>query len=211
MAYVDWRIKGPQLSTCNCQVGCPCQFNGLPTYGDCRAAVAMRIDQGHFGDVPLDGLHWVSLVAWPGAIHEGDGQCLAVIDERADEGQRSALLTILSGDETEPGATIFNVFASTFTTVHPPQFRPIVFSADIAARIGHFAVPGLIEASTGPILNPITREPHRVRVVMPDGFEYREAEFAQGNAKAGDPLALDWTSGHAHLCTMHITPHGPVE
>jgi hypothetical protein len=45
MAYVDWRIKGPQLSTCNCQVGCPCQFNALPTHGDCRAAVAMRIDQ----------------------------------------------------------------------------------------------------------------------------------------------------------------------
>jgi hypothetical protein len=133
MAYVDWRINGPQFTTCNCQVGCPCQFNGLPTHGDCRAAVAMRIDQGHFGDVPLDGLHWVSLVAWPGAIHEGDGQCLAVIDERADEPQRSALLTILAGDETAPGATIFNVFASTFTTVHPPEFRPIVFSADIAA------------------------------------------------------------------------------
>ena len=102
------------------------------------------------------------------------------------------------------------MFASTFTTVHPPQFRPIVFSADIGARVGHFAVPGLIEASTGPILNPVTREPHRVRVVMPDGFEYREAEFAQGNAKAGEPLTLDWTSGHAHLCTMHMTPHGPV-
>ena len=98
MANVDWRIKGPELSVCNCQVGCPCQFNALPTHGHCRAAVAMRIDQGHFGDVPLDGLHWVSLVAWPGAIHEGDGQCLAVIDERADERQRTALLTILSGD-----------------------------------------------------------------------------------------------------------------
>ena len=48
MTYVDWRIKGPQLSTCNCSVGCPCQFNALPTYGDCRAAVAMH-DAGQVG------------------------------------------------------------------------------------------------------------------------------------------------------------------
>jgi hypothetical protein len=50
MAYVDWRIKGPELSTCNCDWGCPCQFNALPSRGHCRAAVAMRIDEGHFGE-----------------------------------------------------------------------------------------------------------------------------------------------------------------
>jgi hypothetical protein len=210
MAYVDWMIKGPSLNTCDCDYSCPCQFNALPTHGHCRAAVAMRVDEGHFGDVPLDGLHWLSLVAWPGAIHEGNGACLAVVDERADERQRAALLTILSGDETVPGATIFNVFATTFTTVHPPQFRPIEFSADIPARIGHFSVPGLIEASAEPILNPVTKQPHRVRVVMPNGFEYREAEYAAGAARAGDPLVLDWASGHAHFCMMHMTPQGPV-
>ncbi|MCH7824088.1 MAG: DUF1326 domain-containing protein [Acidobacteria bacterium] len=48
MAYVDWRIKGLSLTTCNCAYGCPCQFNALPTHGDCRAAVGMRVDEGHF-------------------------------------------------------------------------------------------------------------------------------------------------------------------
>ena len=210
MAYVDWRIKGPQLSTCNCNVGCPCQFNALPTHGDCRAAVAMRIDEGHFGGVSLAGLHWAVMAAWPGPIHEGNGECLPVVEERAGEDQRQALLTILSGQETAPGATIFNVFAMTFATVHPPQFRPIVFAADIDARVGRVEIPGLLEAGTAPIRNPITGAPHRVRVVMPDGFEYREAEFAQGDARAGDPVPLSWTGGHAHLCTMHMTPHGPV-
>ena len=51
MAHVDWNIRGPQISTCNCAWGCPCQFNGLPTHGDCRAAVAMQIEKGHFGSV----------------------------------------------------------------------------------------------------------------------------------------------------------------
>jgi len=210
MAYVDWMIKGPELTTCNCDFSCPCQFNALPTHGDCRAAVAMRIDEGRFGDVPLAGLHWVTLVAWPGPIHEGNGDCLPVIDERADERQREALLTILSGEETAPGATIFNVFATTFATVHPPQFKPIAFSVDIPARVGHFAVPGLMEAKAGPILNPVTGRPHRARVVLPDGFEYREAEYADGAARAGAPVALDWASGHAHFCMIHMTPHGPV-
>jgi hypothetical protein len=210
MAYVDWMIKGPELTTCNCDFSCPCQFNALPTHGDCRAAVAMRIDQGRFREVPLAGLHWVTLVAWPGPIHEGNGDCLPVIDERADERQREALLTILSGEETAPGATIFNVFATTFTTVHPPQFKPIAFSVDIPARVGHFAVPGLVEAKAGPILNPVTGRPHRARVVLPEGFEYREAEYADGAARAGAPVALDWASGHAHFCMIHMTPQGPV-
>jgi hypothetical protein len=210
MAYVDWMIKGPELATCNCDFSCPCQFNALPTYGDCRAAVAMRIDEGHFGDVPLAGLSWVTLVAWPGPIHEGNGECLPVIDERADERQREALLKILAGEETAPGATIFSVFVTTFTTIHPPQFRPIEFSADIAARVGHFAVPGLIEAKAGPILNPVTGRPHRARVVLPEGFEYREAEYADGAARAGAPVTLDWASGHAHFAMLHMTPHGPV-
>ena len=48
LASVDWHIKGPELATCNCDWGCPCQFNSLPSHGDCRAAVAMRIDQGDF-------------------------------------------------------------------------------------------------------------------------------------------------------------------
>lgn len=210
MAYVDWMIKGPELATCNCDFSCPCQFNALPTHGDCRAAVAMRIDEGHFGDVPLAGLHWVTLVAWPGPIHEGNGDCLPVIDERADERQREALLTILSGEETAPGATIFSVFATTFATMHPPQFKPITFSADIPARVGHFAVPGLMEAKAGPILNPVTGRPHRARVVLPEGFEYREAEYADGAARAGAPVTLDWASGHAHFAMLHMTPQGPV-
>ena len=51
-----WRIAGEEVANCNCAWGCPCQFNALPTYGDCRAAIGYEIEEGHFGDVPLDGL-----------------------------------------------------------------------------------------------------------------------------------------------------------
>ena len=92
----------------------------------------------------------------------------AIVDERADEQQREAILTILSGEETAPAATIFNALAATLTKVHPPQFKPILFAADIEARVGHFSVP-VVEARAEPILNPVTKAPHRARVTLPHG------------------------------------------
>jgi hypothetical protein len=210
MAYVDWRIKGPELSTCKCDWGCPCQFNALPSRGHCRAAVAMRIDEGHFGEVRLDGLHWASLLAWPGPIHHGEGECQAIVDERADERQRAASLTILAGDETAPAATIFNALAATLTKIHKPQFKPILFAADMEARVGHFSIPGFAEARAEPILNPVTKSPHRARVTLPHGFEYIEAEFGNSATRTQGPVSFEWPRGHAHFALLHLTPNGPV-
>ena len=210
MAYVDWRIKGPELSACSCDWGCPCQFNALPSRGYCRAAVAMRIDEGHFGEVRLDGLHWASLLAWPGAIHHGNGECQAIVDERADERQRAAILTILAGDETAPAATIFNALAATLTKIHKPQFKPILFAADMEARVGHFSIPDFAEVRAEPILNPVSKSPHRARVTLPHGFEYIEAEFANSVTRTEGPVSFEWPQGHAHFALLHLTPHGPV-
>lgn len=58
--------------------------------------LAMHIDEGHFGDVRLDGLRWAAVAHWPGPLHEGNGTLQAIVDERADEKQTEALLTILS-------------------------------------------------------------------------------------------------------------------
>ena len=210
MAYVDWRVRGPEMAACNCAWGCPCQFNGLPTSGNCRAAVAMQIEQGHFGDVSLDGLKWAGLFAWPGAIHEGNGEALPIVDERADAKQREALLTILSGQEAEPGSGMFNVFMSTITTVHEPQFKPISFEADVKRRHGHLAVEGIVDAVGEPIKNLVTGVEQEARVVMPGGFEFLEAEFASSTVKAGGAVGLEWTKRHAHFAHLDLGPHGPI-
>lgn len=208
MTYVDWRIRGPEISNCNCDWGCPCQFNALPTHGDCRAMTAMHIDQGHFGDVSLDGLKWVGMFAWPKAIHEGHGEAFVVVDDKASPEQREAILTILSGGETEPGATIFNVFATVIDHLHEPAFLPILFEADRERRVGRVSVAGIIETSVDPIRNPITGDEHRARVALPNGFEYKEAEFASGDTNAGGPVSLNWTSSHAHLAILDLSTHG---
>lgn len=208
MAYVDWRMRGLEITNCNCDWGCPCQFNALPTHGDCRATVAMRIEQGHFGDVPLSGLAWAVLVAWPEAIHLGRGEQLVVVDERADAAQRAALVRILRGEETEPGATIFSVFAATFETLHEPLFLPIAFEADLDRRTGGFSIEGVIDTSMEPIRNPITGDEHRVRVSLPGGFEYREAEYASGRTDASGPIALKFGPSHAHVAMVDFSTTG---
>lgn len=208
MAFVEWRMRGPEIANCNCDWGCPCQFNALPTHGDCRAMTAQHIEEGHFGDVDLSGLTWCGMFAWPKAIHEGNGEAFVVISDKANQAQREALLTILSGQETDPGTTIFNVFATTLTKMHDPMFAPIELKLDMENRIGHVKIDGVLDTRIEPIKNPVTGEPHRARVTMPHGFEYRVAEYASGQSKAPGPVKLDLSKTHAHVAMLDISTHG---
>src|SRR5687768_11169188 len=113
-----WEIQGRELINCNCSYGCPCQFNALPTHGFCEAIGAIAIDKGHYGDVKLDGLKIAIAFKWPGPIHEGKGKGLAVLDSNANPAEREALLKIMSGQDTDPFATMFAVFASTLETFY---------------------------------------------------------------------------------------------
>ncbi|NJM30781.1 MAG: DUF1326 domain-containing protein [Rhizobiales bacterium] len=210
MAMTEWMLRGPEIATCNCAYGCPCQFNALPTYGDCRAAVGMHIEKGHHGKVNLDGLNWAGAFAWPGAIHMGHGEVQPIIDERATPEQREALLTILSGQDSEPGATYFQVFASTIEKMHPPVFKKIDFKSDMKSCDGHISVDGMLEVSTTAIRNPMSGNAHHPKVALRAGFEFAEAEFASGSSKSPGPVKLENENCHAHLAMIHITGKGVV-
>lgn len=210
MAHTEWMIRGPSISTCNCAYGCPCQFNALPTNGNCRAAVAMHIEKGHHGKVKLDGLNWAGTAAWPGPIHMGKGEILPIVDERATPEQREALLKIMSGQDTEPGATFLQVFVSMCETIHPPIFKKIEFKSDMNTCEGQFSVPGVVEVRTQAIKNPVTGKSHHAKVSLRDGFEYSEAEYASGSAKSDGPIVLDTNGNHAHLAVLHLTGKGIV-
>jgi hypothetical protein len=187
-------------------------FNALPSNGHCRAAVGCEITKGHFGKVTLDGVRFAGLFAWPGPIHFGGGEAQPIVDASATQQQRNAVLAIMKGEETEPGATIFNVFAGTFAKLHDPLFLPIDFSADIDGRVGHVRVPGVLDITGEPIRNPVTGAAHRVRLDMPDGFEYTQAEVGLGTTRSGSKsaIALEWRGAHAHFTQLHYTRHGVV-
>lgn len=210
MGDIQWRMTGTAFSNCNCDWGCPCQFNALPTHGHCRADMFAELESGHFGDVKLDGLRLGILGIWPGPIHEGKGTMMIVIDERASPDQRKAIETIAMGGETEPGATLFNIFGMMTETRVPTVYKPIEFVLDMDARTATVRVPGMLDARAEPIRNPITGAEHRARVTLPTGFEYTEAEYCSGHTKASGPLPLDFVGTHAHLNRFDWSRNGVV-
>ena len=147
---------------------------------------------------------------WPGAIHEGSGEALIIVDEQATEEQRGALLTILSGQETDPFATVWNVFASTLETVHEPVFAAIDMDVDVEARVGHVKVEGLVETSGEPIRNPVSGEIHRARIDLDAGFEYEVAEMGSGTARTQGPIEMSWDSAYGQFAHIHLNNHGIV-
>ncbi len=210
MTDLRWTLKGREFVHCNCAYGCPCQFNALPTHGDCRAVAAIDIEEGQHGDTRLDGLRIAMILAWPGPIHEGQGEAVPIVDERATPEQREALLRIMSGEDTLPGATFFQVFSTTFTKVNDPVFADIQFELDVDGRVAHLVVPGWIDARGEPIRNPVSGEDHRARINLPDGFEYDTAEIGRGWAETQGPLRISLADSHAQFARLHITESGVV-
>jgi len=207
----EWRIKGTELANCNCAYGCPCQFNALPTYGDCRAAVGYEIEEGHFGSVRLDGLRAVLLVSWPGPVHEGKGTMQVIVDERADAAQRDALVKIMTGAETDEMATMWWVYSAMSPTKLEPLFRPIEYEVDVEARRGRFRVPGLVETVAEPIKNPVTGTEHRVRIDLVGGFEYQIAEIGSGTTRATGSISLPGIENtYGQFARLHLSNKGIV-
>lgn len=211
MTETNWTIKGSEFIHCNCAYGCPCQFNARPTHGDCKAVLAVHIEEGHHGSTKLDGLNVAAVVSWPGAIHEGRGHIVPIVDERASPQQREALLRIMSGQDTEPGATFFQVFSTTYEKVHDPVFKQIDLTVDVDGRSAKLNVPGLIEARGEPIKNPVTGADHRARIELPGGFEYTVTEVGRGWAKTSGQIPLSLDNSHAHFSRLHMTQNGVVQ
>jgi hypothetical protein len=207
---IDWYIEASAFGNCNCDWGCPCQFESLPSQGNCRGFEAFRIERGHFGDVPLDGLKAVILYAWPGAIFQGNGEMVAVIDERADAKQREALRTVLYGGETEEAKTHWWVFHAMSSKQHEPLFKPIEFEVDIEARTGRVRVEGLIEGSGKPITSPATGELHRVRIDIPNGIEFELAEIGMASSKSTGPIKLDLDGTYGQFNMIRHSGNGVV-
>jgi hypothetical protein len=172
--------------------------------------LAIGIEQGYHGKTRLDGLNIAAVVAWPGPIHEGKGRIVPIVDERATDEQRQALLRIMSGEDTEPGATVFQVFSTTYEKVYDPVFAKIELSVDIERRRAQVKVPGLMEGRGEPIVNPVTGKEHRVCITLPEGFEYTVAEVGRGWATSSGPVALNLKDSHAHFATLHMTQSGVV-
>lgn len=210
MSYVDWQIAVRRLVSCSCDYGCPCEFSAPPTRTPCEGVEGFEIVSGHFGDVPLDGLRCAGIFRWPGAVHEGNGAYLPIVDERADEAQRDALLQIMSGEEQEP-TTVFNIYGSTIEHEYEPIFAPIEFEWDIHKRVGRLSVPGVLDMALEPIRNPVTGAEHQAAIKLPQGFEFREAEVVSSDFSSQGELSQQHSKCYGFLTYAGYGPYGVIE
>lgn len=207
-----WEIDATELANCNCAFGCPCQFNALPTHGNCEAAVGIIIHKGFHGDVRLDGVKFAFAATWPAAIHMGNGTMQLVVDAAASPAQRKAVETIFTGGDTDAMATVFWVFNKMSPNQLETLVKPIDAAIDIEARTGHVNVPGVFELNAEPIRNPVSGAAHRARISMPHGFEFRLAEVASGTTTTSGAITLGKNKGtHSHICRLHMNGHGVIE
>jgi hypothetical protein len=206
----DWEFKGRELVNCSCEYGCNCQFNALPDKGHCHAVAGIQIDEGHHGDTRLDGLRIAAIFKWPGPIHEGNGTAIAFVDQRADDKQRDALLRIMSGQDTDPFATMFAVYASTVTEMHPPVFTDIELELDVDARRGRVFVKDYLEVNGEPIRNKVTGVESRAQIVLPAGFEYTVADIGSASSRTQGPVQVNLTNTYGQFARLHLGSHGVV-
>ena len=171
----NWSMKSDYVESCNCDFGCPCNFNGFPSNGFCNALVFYYIQQGNYGDVKLDGLKVIYAVSWPKAIHEGNGTMQLFISKNANEVQRSALVTIFSGRAKGNGP--FTLFAGTLKYILEPQFVEI--NSNVDGTKSSYSVPGSLDVRLENFTNPVTGDEQNVKIQLPKGFIWKIADAAK--------------------------------
>ena len=124
-----WNISGEYMETCNCAFLCPCipsNMEARPTEGDCKGAVAMRIDKGEKDGVKLDGLSFIVMLHSPGIMIQGNITVGLIVDDRASDKQLEAISAIATGAAGGPMAGL----APLVGKIAGVERRPIRFEID---------------------------------------------------------------------------------
>jgi hypothetical protein len=167
-----WQVKGTITLACNCDWGCPCNFGARPTQGHCEGGWTWHVADGRFGETPLRGLHFTLLGDWPGAIHEGNGEGLVLIDDRASEAQRAAILTLLGGGVGGP----WSILRNTLARVHGPHFVP--YAVELRGLQSMVRAGDKLQLELTAMRNPVTRAEVHPRIQLPEGFVWKDGAVA---------------------------------
>ena len=155
MSGADWHIKGDYFETCNCDYLCPCIFTNMtamPTDGICKVAIVLDIAEGHYGDVQLGGVTFVTAAMVAGPMGDGNWTVGLIIDDEASDSQVDAIGRICSGDEGGPMALmapLIGTFAGIERAPIEIERRKMGFSITAGDLLSHGAegVPSLPDPS----------------------------------------------------------------
>jgi hypothetical protein len=193
MAAETWSLKGSVVIACNCEYGCPCNFNALPSHGFCEGGWTWHVESGSRGTLTLDGLVFSLYCAWPGAIHEGGGAAVAFVDERADEQRRDAVGVLVTG---EAGVGPWAVTGWTYELIGP--VRAVRYDAEFAGLATRLKAGDLLELELEPIRNPVTGAEVHPSIVLPEGIVTSRADLGASRVfRLRDGVAYDHSGKYA--------------
>ncbi len=182
------------MIACNCDYGCPCNFNGLPTHGNCEGHWTWHVEDGRFGDVSLAGLNFTVTVKWPGAIHEGNGHALILVDDRADDDQRAAIETLIGGEVGGP----WSILAWTWPTIdgpHPAAYEVEADGVNFRVTAGDF-----LKLESEEIKNPVTGAAVHPGAVLPEGIVTKRADFGSSiRFRVSNGIDLDYAGRYTAI------------
>jgi len=188
----SWKLKGTVFIACNCEYGCPCNFNAPPSHGNCEGGWTWHVNDGAFGDVPLSDLNFSIFVKWPGAIHEGKGEAVIFIDERADHRQREALATLIKGEVGGP----WGVLAWTWPTIHGTKF--VAYKLEENGIDGSVGVDGCFQFESTTIKNPVNGAEVHPAILLPEGLIVKRAELGSSKVfRLDDTMPMDHSGKYA--------------
>jgi hypothetical protein len=133
-----------------------------------------------------------------------------IVDEGASEAQRAALIAIMSGEDTEDAATMWWIFTAMCSNRLEPLVKKIDFDVDIAARRGRIVVADTFEITGEPLRNPITGAEHRVRIDLPNGFEFTIAEVGSASTRSTAAIKVNLENTYGQFCELHLSNTGIV-
>ena len=201
MSPTEWAIKGELFMNCSCDVFCPCVVSlgkHPPTEGDCKAWMAIIIDEGHFEGEDLSGLQIGLMVEIPGRMAEGNWKVAAYVDENASGKAYNGILQIFSG---AAGGTT-GLFTMLVSEIIGAERAPVQIERDGNRRritIGR-KIQGEIEAITGaspdhPVMITNSKYWMGPDIVAARGLKSKVRDYGRiwdFGGKSAEICAIDW-------------------
>ena len=174
MTTPAWNISGQYVETCNCDFVCPCilgQMAVRPSKDTCIFAMAMQVERGSFGDVPLNGLAFIVLGMTPEEMAKGNWSVGLVIDERATAAQRDAITAIASGAAGGPMAPLSGLIGKFLGAEQAPirierDGRTFTVTAGTLVEMAGEAAMGIDPNATEPMYLENTGHPVSSRLAV---------------------------------------------
>ena len=124
---MTWRLTGTYYGPCSCDVGCPCILGEMEgDRGWCSGALVFDIQGGNVNGTDVGGSKVALVADWPSGFLAGNGTGRMYFDQSVSQEQRSALESVLSGQQ----GGVFEVIAGLVPDVLPSKEAPIDIQTD---------------------------------------------------------------------------------